>query len=191
MPESAIIAITLIAIALIIGMTLNGIVGKVMDGKRARHETKAGPQGQDLREIADRQAAIEERLRVLERIATDRGTLIADEIEALRIHVAPLGPGDVFGERGMLTGEPRSASVFALSDLECYRLDKAGFEGVIHARPDIAHEISRILESRAAELDARRAAVAIAPLPPTTHVDLLARIRSFFGLHGNSSRESA
>ena len=116
---------------------------------------------------------------------------IADEIEGHRIHVAPLGPGDVFGERGMLTGEPRSASVFALSDLECYRLDKAGFEGVIHARPDIAHEISRILESRAAELDARRAAVAVAPLPPATHVDLLARIRSFFGLHGNSTRESA
>lgn len=116
---------------------------------------------------------------------------IADELGGRRIPVAPLGPGDVFGERGMLTGEPRSASVFALSDLECYRLDKAGFEGVIHARPDIAHEISRILESRAAELDARRAAAAVSPLPPATRTDLLARIRTFFGLHTNSTRESA
>lgn len=84
MPESAIIAITLIAIAMIFGMTLNGIVGKVMDARRLRHVPPAAPQGDEVRAIAERQQMIEDRLRVLERIATDRGSLLAAEIEALR-----------------------------------------------------------------------------------------------------------
>ena len=83
MPESAIIAITLIAIALILGMTLTAIVGKVMDARRLQPAAPGEP-GEKVREIAERQQVIEERLKVLERIATDRGNLLADEIEALR-----------------------------------------------------------------------------------------------------------
>ncbi len=85
MPEAAIIAFTLIAMAIVIGMTINAIVGKVIDGKRLRYEGKAGGHGPELREVLERQQMIEDRLRVLERIATDRGSLLADEIEALRI----------------------------------------------------------------------------------------------------------
>lgn len=85
MPESAIIAITMIAIALILGMTLTSIVGKVMDAKRVRHEARAHPQAPEIRAIAERQEMIEDRLKVLERIATDRGNLLAEEIEALRL----------------------------------------------------------------------------------------------------------
>jgi hypothetical protein len=84
MPEAAIIAITLISIALIFGMTINGIVDKVMSAKRLRHEAAPDTGSPDVRAIAERQQQIEERLKVLERIATDRAGLIADEIEALR-----------------------------------------------------------------------------------------------------------
>jgi len=91
MPEAAIIAITLISLAIVIGMTINGIVGKVMDGKRLRHEAGDQTPGPEVRAIAERQQQIEERLRVLERIATDRGALIADEIEALRRDVPAIG----------------------------------------------------------------------------------------------------
>ena len=82
----------------------------------------------------------------------------------------------------MLTGEPRSAIVIATSDLECYRLDKAGFEGVMRARPDIAEEMSRILTQRVAELDAWRAAGHAKGAPPPTRTDMLAHIRRFFGI---------
>lgn len=92
MPEQLIIAMTLIAIVLIIGMSLNGIVDKVMQAKRLRHEAQPGPQAQDVREIAERTRLIEDRLRVLERIATDRGNLLADEIEALRRDTLTLSP---------------------------------------------------------------------------------------------------
>ena len=93
MPEAAIIAITLIAIALIAGMTINGIVGKVMDGKRLRYQAKQGAQGPEVREVLERQQQIEERLRGLERIATDRGSLLAEEIEALRRDTPKLAGG--------------------------------------------------------------------------------------------------
>jgi len=86
MGEAVIIAITMVALALIIGMTLNGIVEKVVTGRNQRRalsgEAASAPV---VREIAERQQMIEDRLRVLERIATDRGSLLADEIEALRL----------------------------------------------------------------------------------------------------------
>jgi hypothetical protein len=84
MHEQVIIMITIIAMAVIIGMTLNGLADKLMEGKRLRYMAKADPQAPEIREIAERQHMIEDRLRVLERIATDRGSLLADEIEALR-----------------------------------------------------------------------------------------------------------
>ncbi len=99
-----------------------------------------------------------------------------------RSHVATLIQGNVFGEMGLMTGEPRRATISARSDVECYRLDKAGFEKVLRSRPDIAGEISRILASRQSELTDRRDA----PGAPRRNgrEDILARIRSFFGLEG-------
>lgn len=101
MHEQVIIAITIIAIALIAGMTVNGIVDKVMQGKRLRYEAraKADPQGGDIREIAERTQMIEDRLRVLERIATDRGSLLSDEIEALRSDVPAITLAQRAGEK--------------------------------------------------------------------------------------------
>lgn len=85
MHEQVIIAIIIIAIALIAGLTLNGNLDKVMHGRRLRFEAKAQGQPQaEIREIAARQPMIEDRLHMLERIATDRGRLLAEEIEALR-----------------------------------------------------------------------------------------------------------
>ena len=52
--------------------------------------------------------------------------------------VAKLHANDVFGEMGMLTGEPRTATVTALTDTVCYRLDKQAFNDTLHRRPEIA-----------------------------------------------------
>ncbi len=40
----------------------------------------------------------------------------------------------------------------AKTDVECYRLDKAGFNNILQARPDIAGEISHLLAEWEAEL---------------------------------------
>jgi hypothetical protein len=84
MGEMVVIAMAVVAIVLIAGISINGIVDKVIRGKRLLHEANAGQASLEVREIAERQQMIEDRLRVLERIATDRGSLLADQIEALR-----------------------------------------------------------------------------------------------------------
>jgi small-conductance mechanosensitive channel/CRP-like cAMP-binding protein len=112
--------------------------------------------------------------------------------EAPRRRVAALGPGSVFGEMGMMTGEPRGATVTARTDVECYRLDKAGFEGILRSRPAIAEGISRVLASRLGGLrhaaEEAQAQAAAARLRPES---LLARIRAFFGLAGVDAGQGA
>ena len=104
---------------------------------------------------------------------------------SLSEHVATLHPGDFFGERGMMTGEPRSADVIALTDVECYRLDKEAFHDVLRSRPQIAEDISEVLARRRAELDAAREDLseeAKRARMRDHQGDLLQRIRNFFAL---------
>ena len=99
--------------------------------------------------------------------------------------VATLKHGDFFGEMGLMTGELRSATVVALSDTACYRLDHEGFTDILRQRPQIAEGISRILACRRAELDAAREglnAEAMRQRARSAENDLLRRIRSFFTL---------
>lgn len=96
-----------------------------------------------------------------------------------------LGRGNFFGEMGMMTGAPRSATVMAKTDVECYRVDKEMFEEILRARPTIAEEMSQIMAARKAEqdialhdIDADIAHKAI----PQHRSEILSTIRRFFGL---------
>lgn len=96
--------------------------------------------------------------------------------------------GGFFGEMGMLTGEPRSASVIALTDVDCYRLDKEGFEQILKARPAIAEELSAVMSKRRADLAATRQALdaeARQRMEDAGRSELLGRIRRFFGLQAH------
>ena len=106
-----------------------------------------------------------------------------------RERIATISAGSVFGEMGMMTGEPRSATVTARGDVACYRLDKEGFAEVIRARPDIAEAASRVLARRQAQLEGRRAAAPAHAVPAHDHI--LDRIRAFFGLDEVRSRDAA
>lgn len=94
-------------------------------------------------------------------------------------------PGAFFGEMGLLTGAPRTASVIALTDVECYRLDKEGLEHVLKARPAIAGEISTVMAERKADLASAQQELgeaARARLLEDSRGELLSRIRRFFNL---------
>jgi CRP-like cAMP-binding protein len=97
-------------------------------------------------------------------------------------HITTLSAGNVFGEMGMMTGEPRRASLTAKTDVECYRLDKEGFQHILVARPDIAAKISEVLAARLTDLEKRREAALLEKRAPPRDDDILARIRTFFGL---------
>lgn len=99
--------------------------------------------------------------------------------------VATLTAPALFGEMGLMTGEPRTADVVAITDVECYRLDKAGFERVIHDRPEVADAMSKTMAKRRIELGAVRDGV---PVESRRGEELgesariLGHIRDFFGL---------
>ncbi|HEX4926746.1 MAG TPA: mechanosensitive ion channel family protein [Burkholderiales bacterium] len=97
--------------------------------------------------------------------------------------LATLRAGQFFGEMALLTGEARSATVTAKTDVECYRLDRASFQGLLLSRPEIAEAMSRIISARRPELEKVREATAVAPLvAPVESADLLRKIQRFFGI---------
>jgi small-conductance mechanosensitive channel len=67
------------------------------------------------------------------------------EIELLRI-----GPGDHFGEIGMLTGHPAEATLKALASVTIYELAKDDLAPVLEARPEVSHQLCRALAKRQA-----------------------------------------
>jgi CRP-like cAMP-binding protein len=84
-----------------------------------------------------------------------------------------------------MTGEPRRATVAALTDMLCYRLDKGSFQEIINRRPEIAEDISHVLARRAVELEAVREEVseeAKRQRMNKAQTVLLDRIRKFFRL---------
>jgi len=109
-------------------------------------------------------------------------------VDGKRERVASLGEGDFFGEMALMTGEPRRATVAALTDMVCYRLDKGAFQEIIKRRPEIAEDISHVLARRRVELEAVREELSEEAMRARLNhaqTDLLDRIREFFRL-GNS-----
>ena len=89
--------------------------------------------------------------------------------------------GQFFGEMALLNGEARSATVRAKSDVECYRLDRASFQELLRARPEISSEVGRIVGSRKPDLEQARDAFARVPVPVgEKKTPLFTRIRRFF-----------
>ena len=62
--------------------------------------------------------------------------------------VAILRAGEIFGEMSLLTGEPRSATVTAVSPMDLYQINKEGFEWLLNRSTHLARGISRTLARR-------------------------------------------
>jgi CRP/FNR family cyclic AMP-dependent transcriptional regulator len=73
--------------------------------------------------------------------------------------VARHGPGDFFGEMGVLASRPQSMRAVAASDARVLELDRVTFEGMCEQRPEIALRMIRRLVSRVTDLEQRLAAL--------------------------------
>jgi len=96
--------------------------------------------------------------------------------------VARLIGGQFFGEMSLMTGEARTATVVAATDLTCYRVNKAAFQVVLREQPSIAEHIAGVLATRRTALSAVRdeAEEVKRSRAETAKQDLLGRIRGFF-----------
>ena len=110
------------------------------------------------------------------------GTGPAPDEELMR-----LGAGEFFGELSLLTGAPRSETVVAISDVECFRLGKRAFQELLTRRPELAEQVAALLAERQrslAEVRDRLPTKAVQPPVQDAGV-LLDRIRRFFGIAGS------
>jgi small-conductance mechanosensitive channel/CRP-like cAMP-binding protein len=105
--------------------------------------------------------------------------------------VATLEGPTFFGEMGLMTGELRTADVVAVTDVECYRLDKAGLQRVLEERPEAAEQFSKTLARRRVELiaaseglDAEASKARLA----SEESRILEKIQEFFGLARTTQR---
>jgi CRP-like cAMP-binding protein len=64
-----------------------------------------------------------------------------------------LGPGDYFGEMALIDDKPRSASVFATSEITYLALSRWNFHRAVRAHPDIALRIMSTLAERLREAE--------------------------------------
>jgi len=91
--------------------------------------------------------------------------------------VAQLGPGHVFGEMALLTGEMRTADVVAMTDVVALEIAKDSLQPVLNRHPDLAGLISHQMMKRREHLDSLRDIA-----PEEVELTLMSKIRSYFGL---------
>ena len=133
-------------------------------------------------DVITRQGAVAHWLYIL---TNGNAEVVVDQSNGERRVINTLPAGTCFGEMGLLTGEPRRATVIAASAVECYRLDKSSLEDILHSRPALAEDFSRMLVERQADLDEKLKqadAAQFAKRAAHDHLEILARIRGFFGL---------
>ena len=65
-------------------------------------------------------------------------------------HLADLGPGDIFGEQGLLEKQERSATVTATSRLRLIKIEHWELSRMRKAMPEVVEELQRKVEERQA-----------------------------------------
>ncbi len=96
--------------------------------------------------------------------------------------IADVGRGELQGEMGVLTGEPRTASVIAMRDSEIVRLPQAEVLRLIYQSPRMLLRINQVLArrlrvelSKTPRVPSPRMTIAVVPLSPSTDIRDLCR----------------
>jgi CRP-like cAMP-binding protein len=97
------------------------------------------------KEVPEGEAAVTEGGFSRELLAIEEGTA---EVTRDGEHIADLGPGDVFGEAGMLDDEMRSATVTATSRLKLISLGHFEVQRLKKDAPGVYARIEELVEQR-------------------------------------------
>jgi len=123
-------------------------------------------------------------------IGKGKVTILFDSGDGVERQVAMMAGGDFFGEASLLTGEVRSATVQAVSRVDCYQLPKEGLHEFISHRSDLVEDIANVMAQRQRELKDIR-----------VHLDeeqedearrqFMSSVQRFFGGSGDRAADSA
>lgn len=116
-------------------------------------------------------------------VSSGRVAVLVSAAGGPAVRVAELGPGSVFGEMSLLTGEPRSATIQAEADTVVLVISKASFAALLQADPELAPRLAAVLEKRQSDRTTKLAAARPGPAGAGAPRDpVLSRIRRFFGM---------
>ena len=86
-------------------------------------------------------------------LLTGRAKVTNFDEEGREIILAWLGPGEFFGEMGLIDGSPRSASVVAVEPCELLSIGKTEFQRCMQENFQVAQKLMQILVGRLREAD--------------------------------------
>ncbi len=95
-------------------------------------------------------------------------------------HIAEISRGTMTGEMSLMTGEPRNASVRAITDVEVIEMDREGFTRLFKEHPDAATSIGDIIAARHRDRLEKLASGATQDGKGGTHRWLYAKMRELF-----------
>jgi small-conductance mechanosensitive channel/CRP-like cAMP-binding protein len=81
-------------------------------------------------------------------VRSGRAEVLGQTADGQVRHIAEIGRGVITGEMALMTGEPRTASVRAITDLEVIEMDREGFTRLFKEHPDAAASIGDIIAAR-------------------------------------------
>ena len=114
----------------------------------------------------------------------DRGEVVVElPRESGTVPVARLKSGKFFGEMGLMTGEPRRATVRAETECELLVLHHEAVHDTLSANQDVLEKMSDLLATRQAELEAVASSRRADELQPQERSKkLISQIKDFFNL---------
>ncbi len=119
--------------------------------------------------------------RSLYMVAQGKLSVTRQKQDGTTVSLGELGPGQFFGELTLLTGEPRSATVRALTDVELLKLDKSDLQEVLNQNPALAEKLAEIVAARKTTLSGIQETGASSSVTMEKRA-LSQKIRSFFNL---------
>jgi small-conductance mechanosensitive channel/CRP-like cAMP-binding protein len=96
--------------------------------------------------------------------------------------VAQLGPGDCVGEMSLLTGEPRNATVIALTEVEAVEIKKDAFAAYVRGNTGALTQLSDLLAQRQLANEQQTAGQATPDQRARVRATIMRRLRGFFQL---------
>ena len=136
-------------------------------------------------EIISRQGAPARWLYILDKGSVEIRVAVGEQESTVGHLKAP----DYFGEHGMMTGSPRTATVVATTEVECFRLDRETLDEILQIRPQAADAMATVLPERQIALIRFREELAEGADRLSTddrRLQILSRMQEFFGLSGKS-----
>ncbi len=94
-------------------------------------------------------------------VLTGRAKVTNTDEEGREIILAWLGPGEFFGEMGLIDGSPRSANVVASEPCELLVLSKEAFQRCLQDNFQVAQKLMQILVRRLREADRKIESLAL------------------------------